>query len=142
MGNRQDNARITASITDSGGLLSLGLWDDRSGGQSDSASTTYPRAGVGGHTALGGRQEVANVVIKRLLDTEAQGFIRRLRAGAGKATMQVTEQASNDEGELEGPIEKWTGILKTVHIADRSTGSNAAETLELEMTVSGEVVVS
>lgn len=142
MGNRQDNAFIAASITDKGGLLSLGRWDDRSGGQTDSASTTYARAGTGGRVALGGRQEVANVIVKRLLDSEAQGFIARLRAGAGKVTMQVSEQATDDEGNLIGPKEQWTGILKSVHVSDRSTESNAAEVLELEMVVSGEVVVS
>jgi hypothetical protein len=141
MGNRQDNAYISASITDRQGLLLLGRWDDRSGGQSDSASTTYARAGVGGRTALGGRQEVANVVIKRLFDAEAQGFVARLRAAAGKAQMQVTEHGTDDEGNQEGPTETWNGILKSVHVSDRSTETNAAQVIELEMVVDGEVAV-
>jgi hypothetical protein len=144
MSNRQDNVYITASITDGEGNLSLGRWEDRSGGQSDSASTTYARAGIGGRTALGGRQEVANVVIKRLYDTEMQGVIARLRKGAGKAFMQITEQTTDDEGTVitGSPTETWRGILKSVHVLDRSTETAAAETLELEMVVDGEVAVT
>ena len=144
MANRQDNAYISVSITDVHGLLNLGRWEDRSGGQSDSASTTYAKAGIGGRSALGGRQEVANVIVKKLYDAEMQGVIGRLRKGVGKATMQVSEQATNDENEVEtgAPLETWKGILKSVHVADRSTESNAAETLELEMVVDGEVAVT
>jgi hypothetical protein len=140
--DRQDNVYISASITDAQGLLKLGRWEDRSGGQSDSASTTYAKAGVGGRRALGGRQEVANVVVKRIFDTEVQGVVGRLRAGAGKATMQVTEQPTDDEGNAVGHLETWSGKLKSVHVGDRSTETNAAEILELEMVVEGEVAVT
>lgn len=144
MANRQDNVYITASITDKAGLLPLGRWEDRSGGQSDSASTTYAKAGLGGRKALGGRQEVANVIVKRLYDSDMQAVIARLRKGAGKATMQVTEQTTNDEGEVEpgSPTETWKGILKSVHVSDRSTETNAAETIDLEMVVDGEVAIT
>ena len=143
MTQRVDNAFITVSITDGKGTLNLGRWDKRSGGDSDSASTTYARAGVGGRTALGGRQEVANVVVTRLLDSEIQTAMQRLRAGAGKAKMQVTEQACDDEGVVDhsAPLETWNGILKKVHPADRDAETNAAEVIELEMVVDGEVAV-
>lgn len=142
MADRQDNVYISASITDKNGVLNLGRWEDRSGGQSDSASTTYAKAGMGGRMALGGRQEVANVVIKRIFDGEMQAAVERLRAGAGKARMQVTEQPVNDEGIAEGSLETWVGVLKSVHVGDRSTETNAAEVIELELVVEGEVAVS
>jgi hypothetical protein len=140
--DRQDSVAVSASITDAAGLLSLGRWEDRSGGQSDSAAVTYARAGVGGRTPLGGRQEVANVIIKRLFDDEMRAVIGRLRKGAGNAAMSVSEQGTDKEGNVEGPVETWHGILKNVHVSDRSTESNAAATIELEMVVDGEVVVS
>jgi hypothetical protein len=142
MADRQDNVYISASITDRNGVLNLGRWEDRSGGQSDSASTTYAKAGMAGRAALGGRQEVANVVIKRLFDGEMQAVIDRLRAAAGHAKMQVTEQPTNDEGIAEGKLETWVGVLKSTHVGDRSTEAAAAEVLELEMVVEGEVAVT
>lgn len=142
--NRVDNAYITVSITDKDGVLNLGRWDGRSGGESDSAATTYARAGVGGRTALGGRQEVANVMVKRELDAEMQAVIGRLRKGAGKAAMQVTEQACDNEEVVDptAPLLTWRGVLKKVHETDRDAETNAAEVLELEMVVDGEVIVT
>lgn len=142
MGTRQDNAVINASITDKLGLLSLGRMDGRSGGVSDSASTTHARAGIGGRQAHGGRQEVSPVIVKRPFDADMQAIISRLRAAAGKAKMQVTEQPENDEGVPEGSTETWTGILKSVHVGDRDTETNAIEMIELEMVVDGEVTVN
>ena len=138
MGNRQDNAYITASITDGEGVLSLGVFDGRTGGQVDSAAVSYPRAGIAGHLALGGRTEVTPVVISRIYDSEAQAYIARLRRGAGKVQMQVAESLTDDEGNvLTSPTTQWTGVLKMVHVSDVSQDANAAQTLEIEMTVEG-----
>lgn len=140
--DRQDSVYISASITDAKGTLKLERFEDRSGGQSDSAAVTYAKAGMGGREALGGRQEVANVIIKRKYDDFMRGAIARLRAGAGKAAMTVTEQGTSAEGIPEGPTETWRGVLKSVHVSDRATDANAATTIELEMVVEGEVAVA
>lgn len=142
MGNRQNNSLITVSVEHKafGGLFSLGVFEDRSGGESDSTSTRYPRGGLGTNEALGGRPEVTNVIVARLLDEEARGYRKKLRSVAGKATLIVHEQPIDDEGTPEGEPETWTGKLKKVSPSDSKAESSAARILTLEMVPSGPVV--
>lgn len=138
MPDRQENAIITASVD---GRV-LGVFEDRTGGISDSASTTYPLGGMGKRRALGGRAEVTNVIVVRIFDIQAQGYIGWLRGRAGKGVMIVKEQPCDDEGNPEGPLETWTGVLKSVHPNDRKSDGGAAAQLTLEMTVEGPVAVT
>jgi len=135
MANRAENARVTASVTIGGVVLALGTFEDRTGGASDSSSTVINRGGMGAREALGGRPEPANVTIKRVYDTAAQGYEKTLRSHVGHTPMTVSEQPLDDEGQNVGPPTTWTGKLKMVNVSDRSSEGNAAEMLELEMVV-------
>ena len=135
MPDRQDNALITVSVDG----RSLGIFEDRSGGVSDSASSTYPLGGMGKRRALGGKPEVTNVTVTRIFDEAARGYIKWLRGRAGKGVMIVKEQPLDDEGLAIGDLETWTGLLKSVAVADRKADAGAAETFALEMVVEGPV---
>jgi hypothetical protein len=133
MPNRTDNVRITVTVD---GKTICDVWEDRSGGHSDSTSVAYQRGGMGPRLALGGRQEVTNVVVKRIFDDEARAIIKTLRARAGRAPMTVSEYVVDDEGNILGDAEIWKGILKSASKADVKADGGAAAELDLEMTVS------
>lgn len=144
MANRQDNALITAWVE--GPLVAsllgsspyqLGVFEDRTGGDSDSTSTRYPRGGMGVNEALGGRPETSEVTIMRLFDETARGYRKKLRQMAGKVTLGVNEQPIDDEGNFLGEPETWSGKLKSVKVSERKADSAAAATLELTMVPQG-----
>jgi hypothetical protein len=135
LGSRQNQARVTVVVDG----ISLGLFEDRTGGDADSADTQYPLGGMGPRISLGGRQEVANVVVKCLYDTERQSRIKWLVGRAGKGQMVVTEQPLDNEEQAFGEPLVWSGTLKRVQPPERQADSDAAAQLELEMSVSGQI---
>jgi hypothetical protein len=143
MSNRQDNALVTASVewgpAGARQVLALGVYEDRTGGDSDSTTTRYPRGGLGPNEALGGRQEVSTITISRLFDETARGYRKKLRGLTGKATIIINEQPIDDEQVPVGEPETWTGVLKAVKVSDRKADSAAAALLELEVTPTGQV---
>lgn len=135
VGNRQDTATVTASVQLADGTwLRLGVFQDRKGGASDSASTTYSMGGSSNkRRALGGRPEPTTVTISRLFDDEAQAWEKLVRSRAGKAQMTVSEQPQDIEGNAIGDPLTWAGVLKNVHKLDYNAESTTAQTIELEM---------
>lgn len=130
-GDRQNSVRITAKVDG----VDLGIFEDRSGGESDSDGQPYQLGGLGGPRALGGAPVFSNLIIKRLMDDQARGYIKWLRGRAGKGQMVVTELPINDDGEAIGEPEVWTGELKRVAPPDRSAESSTGAQLDLEMIV-------
>lgn len=136
MANRTDNSRITASISVGGNVKQLGIFEERKGGDSDSASTVVNRGGMGPREAAGGKQEPENITIARVRDDEARSYEKELRAKAGRLKIQVTEQGLDDEGvDIPGDVTTWSGKLKKVGTSDRNEEGNAIEMLELEIVV-------
>jgi hypothetical protein len=137
VGNRQDNARVTAEVQRAdGSWLKLGVFEDRKGGASDSASVAYNLGAMGPRLALGGRQEPEAITITRLFDDEAAGYEKELRERAGKATVNITEVPLDDEGNAQPSGSRtWSGKLKKFHKLDYNAEANAAEQIELEVTV-------
>jgi hypothetical protein len=136
MANRTDNARIQASVTIAGVVKQLGIFEDRKGGDSDSASVVVNRGGMGVREAAGGKQEPENITISRVRDDLARSYEKELRAGVGRLRIQITEQALDDEG-AEVPNDKttWSGRIKKVGTTDRTEEGNAIEMLEIESVV-------
>jgi hypothetical protein len=136
VGSRQDNALVTAEVQKADGTwLHLGTFEDRKGGDSDSASVVYNMGGMGVRRALGGRQEPAPITVSRLYDDAAAGVEEELRALCGGASMTITEEALDNEGNSTGKKLVWTGILKKAGKGDYNAEGNAAQTLDLEMIV-------
>lgn len=135
MSYRQSEARITVKIDG----VDLGIFEDRTGGEGDSAETRYALGGMGGEISLGGRQTLTNVVLTCLYDTARQARLHWLYGRCGKGRVVITEQPLDDEENVSGDPIVWTGTLKRVKPPDRSAGSDAAATLELEVTTTGDI---
>jgi hypothetical protein len=65
---RQQQARITVTLDG----VSLGVFEDRTGGDTDSTETVYQLGGMGPRISLGGSVQVGNVVVRGLFDVEMQ----------------------------------------------------------------------
>ena len=136
MANRTDNSRISASVTVGGNVKKLGIFEDRKGGDSDSASVVVNRGGMGVREAAGGKPEPENITIARVRDDEARSYEKELRAGVGRMRIQVTEQGLDDEKvEIPGDLTTWSGKIKKVGTSDRTEEGNTIEMLEIEVVV-------
>lgn len=132
---RQNQARVTATLDG----VSLGVFETREGGETDSQETTYRLGGMGPRISLGGNVEVGNVTVRRLFDLQAQAQAKWILGRVGRGTMVVTEQPLNGDAVAEGEPFVWSGVLKRCALPERDADADDAGQIELEMTVSGQV---
>jgi len=130
----RENARLITASVDG---VSLGSFEQRSGGEVTSTSTQYSLAGMGPRIALGGRQETTDVVIRKIFDDDIRARLKRLAARVGKAPMVVADQPLDIEGNASGDAFIWTGVLRHVKMPDANSESDAASVCELQMSVTG-----
>jgi len=133
--SRENQALVTVTVDG----VSLGTFEEREGGDTDSNETTYPLGGMGPTISLGGTQSVDNVTVRVLYTDAIRARRKWLRGRAGKGSIVVTEQPLNTDGVADGEPDVWRGTLKRVKTPNRAADSNNAAQLELEMTVSGGV---
>lgn len=133
MPSRQQQSRVTLTVDG----VNCGVWDDKTGGDTDSNSVQYFLGGGGPRVSLGGSQQVNNVVLQRLEDDEILGLAKWLTGRAGKGNAVCTQQKLDDEGNpIHDPFQ-WTGKLKRFKLADVQSQANAAAQCEAEIEVSG-----
>lgn len=133
MPSRQQQARITISLDN----VSLGVWEDRTGGDTDSNSVQHFLGGMGPRISLGGPQQVANVVCATLFNDDIQAKSKFIIGRVGKGNIVITEQPLDDEGNAIGDPYVWPGKLKRAKVPDRNAQSNTAAQFEIEVEVSG-----
>lgn len=117
--------------------MNLGVWDDKTGGDTDSNSVQYFLGGMGQRISLGGQQQVANVVLMKLQDTYIMSQAKFLASRAGRGKAVVGEQQLDDEGAAVGEPFVWNGVLKRAKPSDRNAQSNSAAMFEVEVEVNG-----
>lgn len=132
---REQNSRLTVIIDG----VNLGVWDQKTGGDTDSNSTQYFKGGMGPRISLGGAQQVNNLVLNRLEDTDIVPNVKWLRSRAGKGNGTMTEQRLDDDGAAWGDPDVYDCKLKRVKPSDRNANSNNAAILEIELEVNGPV---
>ena len=145
---RADTFQVTVQVEDvrsvNRGMLNLGTWDKRGGGQLDSEEMRYNPGGMQPAVSLGGRKNVENVTVSRLyrIVRDHNELLQRLYNGVGRAKMVVSQQPLDISGDGTGirPI-VWRGTLKRVTPPEHDSESSDAALIELEMTVEGEPVV-
>ena len=124
-------------------MLSLGIWDKKTGGQIDSEEYKYPPGGMRPMVSLGGRRTTDNITVSRLyrLVRDHQELLGRLMSGVGRARMEVAQQPLDIEGNTFGRPIVTRGTLKRVTPPDVDSESSDPAMIELEMTVEGDPVV-
>lgn len=132
---RQQQSRLTLTVDG----VNLGVWEDKTGGDTDSNSAQYNLGGMGPRISLGGSQQVNNVVVTKLQDADIQARIKWLRSRAGRGAAVVIDQPVDDEGTAWGEPEVFSGVLKRVKSSDRSASSNNAATVDAEIEINGSV---
>lgn len=112
----------------------LGVFDSRTGGESDSDIAT--RWTGEGRKLYPARGNVGDVTVVRGYERERDHErVRALRLRVGRAQMTVSEQPLDEDGNAWGKPTVWTGILKTVNGGDVNSDSEDPRDLELSMTV-------
>lgn len=129
------NTRVTAQV----GGISLGVCAFKGGGQIEAEETKYRPGSMLPQTSLGGPIAVENVTIRRLFDPEMRGLFHTLAAMCGKASMAITSQPLDADGNPEGRPQTYTGILTRVTPPDSNSNAADAAELELEMSAHGSI---
>lgn len=133
MPSRQNQYRLIVSVDG----VNLGVWDDKTGGDSDSNSSQYFLGSMGPRISLGGTPQVSNVVLQRLEDDAIRPLRKRLLGRSGKAKATVSQQSLDDEGNpVDEPI-GWGGRMKRFKVSDVQSQGNAAAQCEMEIEVDG-----
>lgn len=133
---RQDQWLITVSVDGS----NLGTFDKCDGGDIDSSETKYMPGGMAPEKVLGGVATVSNVTVTRLFEADRDSEVARaLASRAGRASMSVSKQPLDVDGNPFGSPTVYTGILKKVTVPPADSGATGASTWALELSTSGGV---
>jgi hypothetical protein len=127
--------RVTASV----GTINLGLCSFKGGGQTEAEETKYRKGSMQPQESLGGPTSVENVTIRKLFDPEMRGLFHALSAMVGKATMTVTSQPLDADGNPQGRPQVYSGILNRVTPPESNANANDAAELELECSTHGNI---
>jgi hypothetical protein len=132
---REDQRRVTVSVD---GVGSLGVFDSKTGGNADSEETKYRPGGMATEISLGGPQTMENVTVGRLFDLFRDlPVLPQLFAARGKASVTITDQPLDADGNAFGKPVVYHGKLKAVQMPDHDSNSNDAAKLELECSIAG-----
>lgn len=129
------NTRVTAQV----GGISLGVCAFKGGGQIEAEETKYRPGSMLPQASLGGPIAVENVTIRRLFDPEMRGLFHQLASMCGKASMSITSQPLDADGNPEGRPQTYTGILTRVTPPESNSNASDAAELELEMSAHGSI---
>lgn len=144
--SRQDQYVLKVTIDG----IDSGVWDKKTGGETDSEETKYRPGGMAEAVSLGGSRMVGNITLQRLYDImrDHKGFwpagygmdIVTLRQRAGRATVVIKEQPLDINGTAfnMGPVVTYNGTLKRVMTPDIDSESNDAGLIEIEVTIAGD----
>lgn len=134
--SRQDQHLTTVTVNGQ----KLGTFDKVTGPEVDSSETKYKPGGMGDEIVLGGSKTVGNVVVSRLyvLDRDHE-LARSLVKLCGRASMSVSRQPLDPDGNPFGKPIVTTGKLKRLKFPDLDSEADGASLLELEMSTSGTV---
>ncbi len=110
----------------------LGIFDSRTGGESDSEVSKRHVGGQRTQKAYRGLRTVGDLTVSRGYERERDHELARgLEKRAGLASASVSEQPLDDEGNAWGKPKTWTGILKSVNTGDYDAASGEPRMLEL-----------
>lgn len=129
------NTRVTAQVE----TISLGVCAFKSGGQIEAEETKYRPGSMEPQKSLGGPVGVENITIRKLFDPQMRALFHALANMCGKATMTVTSQPLDADGNPEGRPQIYSGILTRVTPPESNANANDAAEMELEMSADGSI---
>lgn len=131
---RQDTYSVNVRI----GGTNYGVFDKMTGGEVDSEEFKYKPGAMAPPVSLGGTKTVTNVIVSRLYRLErdhdrAQTLINM----TGKASVTISKQPLDVDGNAYGSPIVYTGTLKRVGFPEHDSESNNPGMLEIEVTIDG-----
>lgn len=132
--SRADQYAVSVKI----GATDTKVWDKMSGGEVDSEETKYKPGGMAQTVSLGGSVNPGNVTVSRLfrLDRdlpEIKGWMQSV----GKASVVVTKQSLDVDGNAYGSPLVYKGKLKMVTPPEVDSESSDAALVEIEVSTEG-----
>lgn len=140
---RQDTFRVTLRITNPSTkqTVDFGVWDKKTGGETDSDQYKYKPGSMAPQVSLGGTKTIGDLTISRLYRHERDHLrIQDLQSWCGRARCTVAQLPLDLDGNSFGDPITWTGILKTVTPPEHDSESTDPAMLELVISPDGNPV--
>lgn len=119
---------------------SMGVYDVKTGGETDTDELTYKPGGMAPQISLGGMVTVAAIVISRLYRLDRDHLnVHWLLSRVGKGKCVVRQQALDIDGNVYGTNLTARGTLKRVTLPEVDSNSTDAAVIELEITPEGAI---
>jgi hypothetical protein len=132
----QQNSLITVAVDG----LPLGVFDQRTGGESSADVTKYRPGGMARQKSRSGLPDIADLTVSREFEFERDNDLaRHLRTRVGRGQMTVNSQPLDNDGAPFGKPTTWTGTLNSVDTGEENSDSSDGRMLALGM-VAVEVV--
>jgi hypothetical protein len=94
---------------------------------------------MGPQITLGGSQTVENVTLSKMLDGDEHQAAKDWFNRRGKATVTITKQPLDVDGNAYGPPTVYTGILKGVNLPDVDAQGSDAAMVSIEVSTNGSI---
>jgi hypothetical protein len=118
----------------------LGIWDQLTGGEVDSADSIYRPGAMGLPISLGGYVTVGALTVQRLYDIDRDGpIIHWLIGRAGKGSVTIHKKSLDTDGNVYGPVMTYVARLKKVTPPEADSMLADAAMLQLELSPYGTV---
>jgi len=133
---RQDTWLTTVTIND----VDYGIWTERKGGTVDSEEAKIYPGGMQSQISLGGSRSVDNVTLSKVFDLDGlEAQVATLGALCGSASVGITQQPLDRDGNVYGTPWSYTGVLKSVSPPEYDANGNDAAMIEIEVSVEGDI---
>jgi len=120
--------------------VGMGVFDVKTGGETDTTELTYMPGGMAPQVSLGGMVAVAAIVISRLYRRDRDHLnIHWLLGRVGKGKCVVRQQVLDINGAAWGTNLVARGTLKRVTLPEVDSNSTDAAIIEIEITPEGAI---
>jgi len=128
----QQNSLITVAVDG----VPLGVFDQRSGGQSTAEVSKYRPGGMGRQKSRRGLPEPSDLTVSREFEFDRDiDLAAWLRTRVGRGQVSVNSQPLDDNANPTGRPTTWTGTLNSVDTGDEDSNSTDGRMLELVVVV-------
>lgn len=129
-------SQVTVTVDLPSGTTSLGVFDKRTGGDTQSQPPKHRPGGGGPEKSYAALPTYADVVVSRVYErSRDHELMRTLGNNAGRVKATVTEQPLDDDFHAWGSPVIWRGRLSTTKPGDYDSTSSAVRMLELTVIV-------
>lgn len=129
-------SQITVTVDLPGGTTTLGIFDKRTGGDTQATAAKHRPGGGQPEKSYATLPTYTDVTINRVYERERDHeLIRVLANNAGRSKVTITEQQLDDDFHAWGAPTTWRGRLLTVKPGDSDSGSSAARMFEVTVSI-------